>query len=255
MSEYERNVINRDIKARSEAVYPAAAGAVIGEFKTAIKSYQDSLTAIDAERTKEINRFDSQRFNNELQTIKARVELAIKTDVNPLRGSDVPASKRLAALYSEAVQSNDLHKQRAVVEVFKALPFPVGNQEERIVINQLAKDAAKAESKLRDTAALEKARQNRIAALDNLGAKQNQLVELSQELGSGDPRGMFAGDAIAQAYKLVEWPRNLQDNDGGPVGEVIIHKETDPEVTGVYWTKRDLQAEAFAQPMQGTKEG
>ena len=45
----------------------------------------------------------------------------------------------------------------------------------------------------------------------------------------------YGDDIIAKVYKLVEWPRNQQDNDGGPVGEVIIHKETDPEVTGVYW--------------------
>lgn len=235
MSEYERNVINRDLKARSEAIYPVAAGAVIGEYKAAIKSYQDSLAAIDAERTKEINRFDSAKFNTELQTIQARVELALKTDVNPLRAGDTLASKKLAAIYAEAIQSNDLHKQRAAVEVFKALPLPIGNPEERIVINQLAKDAEAAERKLRDTPALEKARQSRIAALDTLGAKQNQLIELSQELGSDDPRGMFASDAIAKAYKLVEWPKGHRDNEGAPVGEVIIHKEADPEVTGVYW--------------------
>ena len=235
MTEYERSAITRDLKARSEAIFPAVAGAVIAEFRGAIAGYQKSMEAIDRARTAEINRFDSAKFNTELQTIQSRVKLAYEQDVNPMRGADTPASQRLAAIYAEAVQSGDLTRQRAAVEVFKALPLPPGDEQERIAINDLAKNAEATEPKLRDTPELAQARQARTAALDALGAKQQQLVEVSQQLGAGDPRDPFAGSAFAQAYKLVEWPRNLEDNDGGPKGEIVIHKETDPEVTGVLW--------------------
>jgi hypothetical protein len=239
MTEYERGAIARDIKRLSEAVFPAVAGAVIAEFKSAIADYQKSLEAIDTARKAEIGRFDSGRLNAEMQLIRTRVELAFQKDVNPHRGADTPASKRLAEIYGEAAQSDDLHKRRAAIEIFKSLPLPAGNQEERIAINALAKSAEAAESGLRDTPELQQARQHRTAALDALGAKQQRLVDVSREMGSGDPRDPFAASAFAKAYKLVEWPRSLRDGDGGPVGEVVIHDESDPEVTGVLWRNKE----------------
>jgi hypothetical protein len=225
MSPYEHNLISREIKRRQDELIPIVGAKVIGEFKAAIKAYQDAEAGVDKARTAEINRFDSAKLNTELQLLQARVDLAYQKDVNPHRGADTPASKRLAEIFAEAVHSDDLHKQRAAVEVFKAIRLPAGPQEERILVNQLAKDAEAAEPGLRDTAELHQARQNRTEALDKLGAKREHLDKVSRLLGMGGIDDALSPGPFAKAARMVQRVN----------GELRIYEEDAPEVTGVYW--------------------
>ena len=230
MSAYERNTISRMIKARQDELIPKVGAIVIGEWKSAINNYKNAQAQIDAERTKEINRFDSAKFNAELQTINTRVNLALRADVNELKNDPKPSAK-IAAIYSEAIQSGDLHKQRAAVEVIKSLPLPT-LPSERIAINQMIQNAAAAEQSLRQTEGTIKAQQEAAQALNDIAVKKEKLNKVSQVLGMGSIDDVFSTSPFAKAARLVERDRTT--------GEIVIRNEDDPEITGVYWGKEEL---------------
>lgn len=225
MSAYERNTISRMIKARQEELIPKVGALVIGEWKSAIQNYKNAQEMISAERTKEINRFDSAKFNAELQTINTRVNMALRADVNELRNGTKPSAK-VTAIYSEALQSGDIHKQRAAIEVIKTLPLS-GDGPERIELNQLVRSAADAEIKFRQTEGTIKAQQEAAQALNDISAKKEKLDKVSQILGMGGVDDVFSTSPFAKAARLVERDRST--------GEIVIRNEDDPEVTGVFW--------------------
>ena len=230
MSQYERNTISRMIKARQEELIPKVGALVIGEFKNAIGNYKNSLAQIEAEKAKEINRFDSTKFTTELQAVDMRVKMALNAPVNELKNDPKP-SARIAAIYSEAIQSGEIHKQRAAIEVIKDLPLPT-DQNERVVINQISQNAKAAESNLRQTEGMIKAQQEKDRAFNELAAKKEKLDKVSQVLGMGSIDDVFSTSPFAKAARLVERDR--------VTGDVIIRSENDPEYTGVYWKDSEL---------------
>jgi hypothetical protein len=224
MSEYERNVISREIKKRQDELIPVVGAKVIGEYKQSIEKYQAAQAKIEAEKVKEINRFDSTKFNNELQALQARVKMTMDHPANPLRGKDKPVSVRIEEIYNEAIQSGDIHKQRAAIEVIKDIPI-TGNQDERIRINQLAKNAEAAEESLRQTEGTLKARAERTAAIDELDQRRETLNKVSTILGMGRADDGMNFNFFAKAYKQVQ--------RDPATGEIKIYAEDAPEVTGV----------------------
>lgn len=234
MSPYERNVISREIRKRQDELIPVVGAQVIGEFKAAIKKYQDSKKAVDAAKEKEINRFDDQRYNAALQAIQSRVNLALKADVNPLAG-DQPASARLKIIYEESFMSKDIHKQRAAAEVMRSIELP--KNQDRAAVNELLRRAEKDESALRITEELAQAQDAQRQALYELGEKRDRLNKVSEILGTGSTHDVFSDNPFTKAARLVEFPKHLSDNDGTPAGEVVIYDENSPEVTGVSWAK------------------
>ena len=98
MSAYERNTISRMIKARQEELIPKVGALVIGEWKGAIEKYKSAQAQIDAEKTKEINRFDSSKFTTELQAINMRVSMALDAPVNELKNDSASSTSPLAAI-------------------------------------------------------------------------------------------------------------------------------------------------------------
>ena len=224
MSEYERNVISREIKKRQEDLIPVVGARVIGEFKQSIKKYQDAQDKINAERQAEINRFDSSKYNNELQAMQARVKMALEHQSNPLRGKDKPVSQAIEEIYNEAMQSGEIHKQRVAVEVMKNIPLP-GNQQDRIKVNQLAKNAEAVEVKLRQTEGTIKAQQEAHTALLELDERRETINKVSTLLGMGPVDRPFNNNAFTRAYNQVQ--RDPQ------TGEIKIYDEDAPEVTGV----------------------
>ena len=230
MSAYERNTISRMIKARQEELIPRVGAMVIGEWKSAIQNYKNSMAQVDAEHTKEINRFDSAKFNVELQNVNMRVSMALKADVNPIRGDSKPSAK-IEQIYNEAIQSGDIHKQRAAIEVIKTLPLS-GTASERAELNQLIRSAADSEIKFRQTEGTIKAQQDHAQALNELGEKKEKLNKVSEVLGMGNVDDVFNSNPFAKAARLVERDRTT--------GEIVIHNEDDPEVTGVFWGKAEL---------------
>jgi hypothetical protein len=225
MSPYERNVISREIKRRQDELIPVVGGMVIGEFHQAIGKYKASEQLMQAERTKEINRFDSAKLNTEIQLMQTRVQMATQKDKNVLRGDNPGISAQLQQVYSEAIQSGDLHKQRAAIEVIKSVSLPGG--QERGFVNDLARQAERAEVEFRQTEGTRNAQQARMDALGELHAKHEQLDKVSQLLGMGAIDDPFNPGPFAKAAKMVEFTAE------GPV----IYDENDPAVTGVLWTQ------------------
>lgn len=226
MSPYEKNVISREIKRRQDELIPVVGARVIGEFHAAIKGYKKAEELQQAERAKEINRFDSGKLNAEMQLIQARVNNAMSQITNNLRGDSVAA--RLQNIYAEAVQSGDIHKQRAAVEVMKSVS--VGGPE-RLQVNQLARDAEAAELQFRQTEGTRSAQQARIDSLGELHAKHENLNRVSQLLGMGPVDVVFSDNPFSRAARMVEFTPE------GPQ----IHEADAPQVTGVYWKQQEAQ--------------
>ena len=223
MSEYERNVISREIRKRQEDLIPVVGAQVIGEYKQSIEKFKAAEAAIQTERAKEINRFDAVKFNAELQAMTARVNMTAQHTANPM-ANEAPVSKRLEEIYSEAIQSGDIHKQRAAIEVIKTIPLS-GNADERMRINQLAKNAERVEQQFRQTEGTLKAHEARQAALMELDERREKLNKVSMVLGMGAASDPMNFNFFAKAYKQVQ-------RDPG-TGEIKIYAEDAPEVTGV----------------------
>ena len=233
MSEYERNVISREIRKRQDELIPVVGAQVIGEYKQSIEKFKAAEAAIQTERAKEINRFDTVKFNAELQAMTTRVNMTAQHTANPM-SKEAPVSKRLEDIYSEAIQSGDIHKQRAAIEVIKTIPLS-GNADERIRINNLSKNAERAEQQFRQTEGTLKAHEARQAALIDLDTKHEKLSKVSEVLGMGSATDPFNTNPFAKAYKQVQRDRDT--------GEIKIYAEDAPEVTGVYWKDAPVTAE------------
>lgn len=227
MSEYERNVIMREIKQRQEELTPIVGGQAVAEFREAIGAFQAAEKKIADERRKEINRFDTAKYNAELQAIQARVKMTVEHPKNIMDATEKPISQRLQQIYDEAIQSGDIHKQRAAVEVIKDMPVVGSQPEERMSVNFLAKTAAAKEAEVRQTDGILKAQQERQAALQELDQRRERLNTVSQALGMGRADDLMGFSFLARAYKQVQ--------RDPATGEIKIYQETDPEVTGVYW--------------------
>ena len=233
MSEYERNVISREIKKRQDELIPVVGAQVIGEYKQSIEKFKAAEKAIQAEKAKEINRFDTVKFNAELQAMTARVNMTVQHTPNP-NTKEAPVSKRLEEIGEEAIQSGDIHKQRAYIEVLKTIPLS-GNPDERVRINQLAKNAERAEVQFRQTEGTLKAQQARQAALLELDERREKLNKVSTVLGMGAADDPTNSNFFAKAYKQVQRDKTT--------GEIVIYAEDAPEVTGVYWKDAPVIAE------------
>ena len=233
MSEYERNVISREIKKRQDELIPIVGAQVIGEYKQSIEKFKAAEAAIQTERAKEINRFDSAKFVNELQAMTTRVNMTVQHTANPAT-KEAPVSKRLEDIFDEAIQSGDIHKQRAALEVLKNIPLS-GTAEERMKINQLSKNAERAEQQFRQTEGTLKAHEARQAALTELDERREKLNKVSTVLGMGAADDPLNFNFFAKAYKQVQRDPST--------GEIKIYAEDAPEVTGVYWKDAPVIAE------------
>jgi hypothetical protein len=226
MSPYERNVISREIKRRQDELIPVVGAKVIGEWKGTITKYQEAQKRMKAERSAEINRWDSAKLNAEMDLFQRRVDMVLKAGSDPLHG-DAPISAKIQQVYNDALQSGDIHKQRAAVEVIKTVTGRIQAGQEKIAVNQLARDAEKVELELMQTEGTRKAQAELVQAENELITRRANLDKVSQVLGMGGIDDVFATSPFAKAASLVERDR--------ATGELIIHGENDPEVTGVLW--------------------
>ena len=228
MTPYERSIIERDIKERTERAFPAVSQGIIGEYKGAIKRIQESQQAYDREVTKEITRWDTGKLANELQAVQTLVDLAIAGGGGGVFDGGSPGvGAKLEAVYREALQSGDPVKQRATFEVMKSV-LPKVKDSDRLEANRLAKLAERDLSSLRVTEGMVKAREAQGQAWDEFLKARDELISIPQALGEGDPTGPFASNEFAKALRMVSQDRET--------GEVIIYPEDSVEVSGVDWS-------------------
>lgn len=217
-------VISNDIRDDIEKAQPVIYKQIVPPYKAAITKYKNSLASIEQEKTKEIQRFNAARLNDEMTYARQAVEMALSDGGSVLDGTSSTVAEKLQALYDEARQSGNLEKQRATFEVIQSV-LPKAPQTERVAINSLAKAAGRDLSQLRRPESLLKAEQDAQAALQEVAQRQAEIAEAATLL-EGNVNDVFATGSLAKAYKLVQ-----QD----ATGKVYVYDENDPEVTGVSW--------------------
>lgn len=224
MSPYERMVISNDIQDDITKAHPAVYKQVVPPYKEAINKYKNSLASIEQEKTKEIQRFNAARLNEEMAYVTRSAEMALSDSGSALDSTSSTVHEKLRALYDEAKRSGNLEKQRATFEVIQSV-LPKAPGKERIEINSLAKEAQRDLAQLRRPESLLKAEQDAQSALQEVAQRQAEVAEAA-ELLEGNVTNIFATGSLIKAYKLVQ-----QD----ATGKVFIYDENDPEVSGVFW--------------------
>jgi hypothetical protein len=228
MTPYEVTTAQNGINSKVEQYRDIITQGILTEHEQAIENYQRAGEKVQKEISKEINHWDTGRLNDEIRLYETLVKQAISGGANGdvLRGDKTSAST-LEALYKEAHDSGDMHKQRAAAEVFKnVLSLVPSGDPARIAANRVVQQAKQDLEGLRSTAGIEQAKQEQGEALNGLYEKREEVRQVSQALGDGDPAGPFAGGAFARALRRIEQDRST--------GEVRIHDWDSPEVTRVY---------------------
>lgn len=216
MTQYERMVIQRDLNARKEQAYQQISAGVVGEYWGAFKKYQDAGQGYQRAVKDEINRWDTGKLANELQTAQTLVNLALADN------EGIPA--RLEGLYREAQQSGDAHKQRAVFEVLKSVMPKVSGQT-RLEVNGVVNLAARDLDALRVTNDMLAAQDAQEQAFNEFSNTREELVRVGAFFEQDPTHPMAGGDVFTRAYKMVQRDAN---------GKIIAVPEDHPSVTGVY---------------------
>jgi hypothetical protein len=229
MTQYERAVVGREIKNRVDANYQIIANGQLGEWRKAIKNYMDASAGINAEYSKEINRWDSSKLLAEMQTARTLVEIASQSKSNDITSS-TETGARLSELYAEAKKSGDLYKQRAVFELLRNIDTDRLPKDARLTAAVLKRQAASDLSSLRVTPGLVKAQEAQQVALQAIVTTRDEMILTGKVTGEYDPEGMFGQTGtFGKALRMVQMNRKT--------GEVMIYPEDSVEVTGVSMAK------------------
>jgi len=121
MSEFEKTTYKNRISAYRDQIHDQVINGVLHDWNKAIVEYQSKQAAYEAAKRGEAARFDSVKYASEMQAIQTIVGIVLNQPKNPFAGGNGKVEK-LQSIYQEAVQSGDLNKKRAVMEVFSNLP-------------------------------------------------------------------------------------------------------------------------------------
>lgn len=235
MTAYERSIIERDMKDQAEKYYPMVTAGALGEWNVAINTYKEATREYEREATREITRWDASKLNNELQAIQTLVGLAIAGgEGSAFDGGNPGIAAKLEAIYTEAHQSGDIHKQRATFEVIRTIA-PNVTGDDRFVVNRLAKLAEKDLSGLRVTDGMIQAQEVQGKAFNQLQNMKAELIDVAQAIGEGNPTNPMASGVFSRAIRRVQQDRET--------GEVRIYKEDDWQLAGEYWPQEMKTAE------------
>lgn len=224
MTDYERSVNGRELDEQSGKYFQIVANGAIGEWKAAIKRYQDRLKARDREITKEINRWDTSRLNAEIKQVSTLVDLVIAGGRGGIFDGGSPGvSAQLEAIYTEAVNSEDIYKQRAAFEVLRTI-LPKVTGDDRFPVNRLAKLAQGQLAQLRITEGMVEAEEARGQALSELLMLRDELIDVAQALGQGDPTQPLGTGPFTRALMMVQQDRET--------GEIKIYTDDEYQLIG-----------------------
>jgi hypothetical protein len=201
---------------------------VLDAHNRAKQKYLESSKQYDDARSAEVRRWDGSILAGEMAALKQIVESTIKNSGNGMNGKP-PAPDAIKQLYIDYVNSGDIHKARAAMEVLREIEIPEKLEGDRIKGNRIAQQAERDLEQLRVSEGMVQAADNQKQALDDLMAMQDELIDTSVTMGLGNPSNdLFAGrgNAIGRAFNQVRWDREN--------GRVKILSAEDPEVTGVY---------------------
>lgn len=180
----------------------------IGKWNQAKSNLRKALQEVEREKARNLNNWDAGKLANEMQVAKMRVDSATKSDGGRFNLSAIQS------IISEANQSGDKYKQRAVLEAVQDLvsKVPAGNQDPhgndaRMVANRIAKEAGKQLEALNSSAWLEQAHNTASQRVQELNAAKSNLVETASVMGE------LSGDIIHNSI-IIKALESVQQNNG-----------------------------------------
>lgn len=207
MSPYEFLTNTEYTKDFQEKIFPAVSAAVLKEHEAAIAKMQRAREAYKKEQSKEVDRWEPNKFNTEIDLAHKRVNLALSAeDPGPFIGNSPTKVQKLTQLMAEAKQSENIYTKRAIFEVVGALTLRDGP--ERQEVNHLAKEAQRELPKLRQTDGLKQAEQDERAALNEYATVSQQTIDTCIVLGQGNPTNPMVANQFRYAIERVQVDRD-----------------------------------------------
>ena len=193
---FERLKVDQAIEQRLKQTRSAVIAGAEAEWKHALVLHEASRAVLNQARKKEAQRWDPARVTMEYQLARSAFD----------RAQDVKAAR---AEYDRAVQSGDIHKQRAFGEVFSTSlsKFP----QDRLEGHRLSIDAQRLAERLQTTdeivtaeAQLQEATRAIVELSIDLGQVAHEIdsFDLSRMIEKVHVRSRFDGDSGKFSYEL-----------------------------------------------------
>lgn len=230
MTDFERSVISKDLKETKARAYDAILSGIQAEISAYFQNYQQASARVKDQTAKESQRWISGQLTSEMQMTEALVSQALKVNKSSMGGPS--PVKALEKIYQDARNSGDLHRQRGAAEVMKtalsAMSPASYDQETRLAVNHLVSRAEADLEAIRSTDGMRQAEEEKRQAEIELLQKRAELIEVGKFMDGYPPDGPFATSPFAREV------RRLGRNDQG---DIVIHPDDSPEVSGVDWKR------------------
>ncbi len=235
LTPYERQTIFGNIKADAEANRGKIYQGVKARLDAAVNGYKAAAARRAGAIAKEINSWDANKLNSELQAFQTRVSMELgKRDAQGIL-SGQPAAAGIASLYREAIASGDRYKQRAAAEVLRAMDTSKLPSEQRADVLMLSRAAIDNLEALRNTEEIKAAIEQENAAVKEMQDEQRFVKDAGVvmfEEGSS-----LMGRELGDFGKLASTIR-FERSEGSV--KINILGLDDPAITGIDWDESSL---------------
>lgn len=235
LTPYEKQSIYGNIKADAEANRGKIYQGVKARLDAAVNGYKAAAARRAGAIAKEINSWDANKLNSELQAFQTRVGMELgKRDAQGIL-SGQPAAAGIASLYREAIASGDRYKQRAAAEVLRAMDTSKLPSEQRADVLMLSRAAIDNLEALRNTEEIKAAIEQENAAVKVMQDEQRFVKDAGAvmfEEGSS-----LMGRELGDFGKLASTIR-FERSEGSV--KINILGLDDPAITGIDWSESSL---------------
>lgn len=235
LTPYERQTIYGNIKADAEANRGKIYQGVKARLDAAVNGYKAAAARRAGAIAKEINSWDANKLNSELQAFQTRVSMELgKRDAQGIL-SGQPTAARIASLYREAIASGDRYKQRAAAEVLRAMDTSKLPNEQRADVLMLSRAAIDNLEALRNTEEIKAAIEQENAAVKVMQDEQ-RFVKDAGAVMFEEGSSLF-GRELGSFGKLASTIR-FERSEGSV--KINILGLDDPAITGIDWNESSL---------------
>lgn len=226
MSAWERQTISEDINDNVSRNYSRIYGGAKERLDNAKNTYKSATAKRQAAEAREINSWDTGKLNAEMQAYQTRVNIELAKQGAGIFGNGPTISKRIEALYREAVASGDKHKIRAAAEAVQAANTDKLPIDQRVEVQSIRREANDKLNELRFTDDIATALNEENAAILQLQNEQKFVREVGAVLNDDQE---FLGMPVGSFAKLASTVRFVEDG-------VKLLELDDPEITGIRWS-------------------
>ncbi len=214
MTEFEKATHTNRIAAYRDEIHDRVIDGTLQNWNNAIANYQGKQAAYENAKKAEAARFDNVRLAAEIQAANTLVGMVVNQPDNAFIKSQ--KADKVQALYQDAVQSGDVNKARAIMEVVSNLP-----QKD---LMPLARQAKNDLARLRSTEQITQAEIEVKQAANDLKTNSRALVVKCAEI---------LGESVSPFGNSGPLSKALARVREDETGQLEILAENDPRVTGV----------------------